>query len=173
MVTNTKFDVEKFDGTNNFGMWQCEVQDILFQPELDVALEESRPEDVDEKDWAIIDGDPPFIGGEEGGNPTSNRCGIPYFLKSNTMASDHTTIFLCTKERVALRRHRFRFENVWVRDNECRNLIMQSWNQANTQNLKEHIDKFAQDIEAWGSDKRKKHRQKLTSCRNNIRVLKI
>ena len=30
-----------------------------------------------------IDGDPPFIGGEEGGNPTSNRCGIPYF-KSNS-----------------------------------------------------------------------------------------
>ena len=41
MVTNTKFDVEKFDGTNNFGMWQCEVQDILFQQELDVALEET------------------------------------------------------------------------------------------------------------------------------------
>ena len=54
MVTNTKFDVEKFDGTNNFGMWQCEVQDILFQQELDVALEESRPEDVDEKDWTRI-----------------------------------------------------------------------------------------------------------------------
>ena len=29
-----------------------------------------------------IDGDPPFIGGEEGGNPTSNRCGIPYFKKA-------------------------------------------------------------------------------------------
>ena len=54
MVTSTKFDVEKFDGTNNFGMWQCEVQDVLFQQELDVALEESRPEDVDEKDWARI-----------------------------------------------------------------------------------------------------------------------
>ena len=54
MVTNTKFDVEKFDGTNNFGMWQCEVQDILFQQKLDVALEENRPEDVDEKDWTRI-----------------------------------------------------------------------------------------------------------------------
>ena len=54
MVTNTKFDVEKFGGTNNFGMWQCEVQDVLFQQELDVALEESRPEDVDEKDWTRI-----------------------------------------------------------------------------------------------------------------------
>ena len=54
MVTNTTFDVEKFDGTNNFGMWQCEVQDVLFQQELDIALEESRPEDVDEKDWTRI-----------------------------------------------------------------------------------------------------------------------
>ena len=50
MVTNTKFDVEKFDGTNNFGMWQSEVQDVLFQQELDAALEENRPEGVDEKD---------------------------------------------------------------------------------------------------------------------------
>ncbi|KAH9688531.1 Integrase catalytic domain-containing protein [Citrus sinensis] len=24
-VTNAKFEVEKFDGTNNFGMWQCEI----------------------------------------------------------------------------------------------------------------------------------------------------
>ena len=54
MVTNTKFDVEKFYGTNKFGMWQCEVQDILFQQELDVALEENRPEDVVEKDWTRI-----------------------------------------------------------------------------------------------------------------------
>ena len=54
MMTNTKFDVEKFDGTNNFGMWPCEMQNILFQQELDVALEENRPEDVDEKDLTRI-----------------------------------------------------------------------------------------------------------------------
>ena len=50
MVTNTKFDVEKFDGANNFGMWQCVVQDVLFQQELDAALEENRTEGLDEKD---------------------------------------------------------------------------------------------------------------------------
>ena len=27
-VFNAKFEVEKFDGTNNFGMWQCEVMDV-------------------------------------------------------------------------------------------------------------------------------------------------
>ena len=28
MVSNAKFEVEKFDGTNNFRMWQCEVMDV-------------------------------------------------------------------------------------------------------------------------------------------------
>ena len=30
------------------------MQDVFFQHELDVALEESRPEDVDKKDWTRI-----------------------------------------------------------------------------------------------------------------------
>ncbi|KAI4332242.1 hypothetical protein L6164_017166 [Bauhinia variegata] len=54
MVTNAKFDVEKFDGTNNFGMWQCEVLDILYQQELYFALEEEKPDDIEEKDWTRI-----------------------------------------------------------------------------------------------------------------------
>ena len=40
MVANAKFEVEKFDGTNNFGMWQCEVMDVLVQQELDITLED-------------------------------------------------------------------------------------------------------------------------------------
>ena len=49
-ISNAKFDVEKFDGTNNFGMWQCEVMDILFQQELDITLGE-KPKDISEGDW--------------------------------------------------------------------------------------------------------------------------
>ncbi|KAH9680676.1 hypothetical protein KPL71_026642 [Citrus sinensis] len=52
-VTNAKFEVEKFDGTNNFGMWQCEVLDVLCQQELDVALEE-KPDMMDDKEWIKI-----------------------------------------------------------------------------------------------------------------------
>ena len=50
VISNAKFEVEKYDGTNNFGMWQSEVMDILYQQELDVTLEE-KPEDISEKDW--------------------------------------------------------------------------------------------------------------------------
>ncbi|KAM1583756.1 hypothetical protein PS1_031576 [Malus domestica] len=40
-VQNAKFEVEKFDGTNNFGMWQCEVKDVLAQQDLLAALGEN------------------------------------------------------------------------------------------------------------------------------------
>ena len=48
--SNTKFEIEKYDDTNNFGMWQNEVMDILFQEELDITLEE-KPEEIFEKEW--------------------------------------------------------------------------------------------------------------------------
>ncbi|KAG8480135.1 hypothetical protein CXB51_024911 [Gossypium anomalum] len=52
-VTNAKIEVEKFDGTNNFGMWQCEIMDVLCQQELDIALEE-KLDKMDDKEWAEI-----------------------------------------------------------------------------------------------------------------------
>ncbi|KAG2664937.1 hypothetical protein I3760_16G105900 [Carya illinoinensis] len=49
-VSNAKFEVEKFDGTSNFNMWQCEIMDVLIQQELDIASEE-KPYDMTENDW--------------------------------------------------------------------------------------------------------------------------
>ncbi|KAG5546149.1 hypothetical protein RHGRI_018358 [Rhododendron griersonianum] len=49
-VSNAKFEVDKFDGTINFGMWQCEVLDILNQQDLECTLED-RPEDMPASDW--------------------------------------------------------------------------------------------------------------------------
>ena len=53
MVSNTKLEVEKFDGTNNYSMCQCEVLGVLTQQELDIALVE-KPIDIVEKDRAKI-----------------------------------------------------------------------------------------------------------------------
>ena len=53
MVSNAKFKVEKFDGMNNFGMWQCEVMDVLVQQELDITLED-KPGGMSKKDWEKI-----------------------------------------------------------------------------------------------------------------------
>ena len=53
MVSNAKFEVEKFDRMNNFGMWQNEVMDVLVQQELDITLED-KPEGMSDKDWEKI-----------------------------------------------------------------------------------------------------------------------
>ena len=50
-VSTARIDVEKFDGRNNFGLWQSEVMDDLYQQDLDIALEEKKPQDIDQKDW--------------------------------------------------------------------------------------------------------------------------
>ena len=50
MILNTKFEVKRFDGTDNFAMWQCQVQDVLIQLELDIALEENKPEKYNDKE---------------------------------------------------------------------------------------------------------------------------
>ena len=49
--SHVKIEVEKFDGRNNFGLWQSEVTDVLYQQDLDIVLEETRPENIEERDW--------------------------------------------------------------------------------------------------------------------------
>ena len=53
-VTNARFVVEIFDGTGHFGMWQSEVLDALFQQGLDIAIEGEKPDDVEEKEWKMV-----------------------------------------------------------------------------------------------------------------------
>ncbi|GJT62118.1 retrovirus-related pol polyprotein from transposon TNT 1-94 [Tanacetum coccineum] len=59
IVDFTSFDECKiggggFDGTSHFGMWQSEVLDALFQQGIDIAIEENKPEDVEERNWLTI-----------------------------------------------------------------------------------------------------------------------
>ena len=53
-VTSAKIDVEKFDSLNNFGLWQCEILDGLCQQDQDIALEETKPEKMNDKEWERI-----------------------------------------------------------------------------------------------------------------------
>jgi len=47
---HTKIDVMKFDDTNNFRLWKCEVLDALNAQNLEDALElQERPEKMEEK----------------------------------------------------------------------------------------------------------------------------
>ncbi|MDV3200596.1 MAG: hypothetical protein Q8875_03110 [Pigeon pea little leaf phytoplasma] len=53
-LSKIKLAVEIFDGTGHFGIWQGKVLDSLFQQGLDIAIEEKKPDNIDEKDWSTI-----------------------------------------------------------------------------------------------------------------------
>ena len=47
----SKFDVVKFDGTGNFGLWQTRVKDLLAQQGFSKTLSDQKPEKVDDDKW--------------------------------------------------------------------------------------------------------------------------
>ena len=49
-IYQSKIDVAKFDGMNNFGMWRCNVMGALMTLKLKDALRlEEKPEEISEK----------------------------------------------------------------------------------------------------------------------------
>ncbi|GKB25187.1 zinc finger, CCHC-type containing protein [Tanacetum coccineum] len=49
----TRFDIEKFDGKNNFGLWQIKMRALLVQQGCDVALE-TLPADIEAGEKAAL-----------------------------------------------------------------------------------------------------------------------
>ena len=54
MISNAKFEKKKFDGMSNFCLWQYEVQDVVIQQGLNIALEDDKPEEYTDKEWDCI-----------------------------------------------------------------------------------------------------------------------
>lgn len=47
-----KFEIPLFDGKMNFMVWKSTIEDMLVQQNLDVALEDEKPSNLDEAAWA-------------------------------------------------------------------------------------------------------------------------
>ena len=52
-VQSARFEIEKFVGTNNFAMWQCEVKDVLIQQGLLVVLGD-MPMSMKKEEWQLL-----------------------------------------------------------------------------------------------------------------------
>ena len=47
----SKFEVARFDGTENFELWQTRVKDLLAQQSILRALNEKKPAKVNDDKW--------------------------------------------------------------------------------------------------------------------------
>jgi hypothetical protein len=56
-VQSSKFEVEKFNGKNNFELWKLKMQDLLVQQGLQKALagQVKETRDMSNKDWEDLD----------------------------------------------------------------------------------------------------------------------
>ena len=54
-ISFAKFDVVKFDGSGNFGLWQRRVKDLLVQQGMMKALYEKQPEGMNDMDWKDLE----------------------------------------------------------------------------------------------------------------------
>ncbi|GMI75752.1 hypothetical protein HRI_001244500 [Hibiscus trionum] len=50
-MSGAKFEVVKFNGEGNFGLWQTRVKDLLAQQGILKALQSTKPASMEDEDW--------------------------------------------------------------------------------------------------------------------------
>ncbi|GMI80412.1 hypothetical protein HRI_001710500 [Hibiscus trionum] len=50
-MPDAKFEVVKFNGEGNFGLWQARVKDLLAQQGILKALRSTKPASMEDDDW--------------------------------------------------------------------------------------------------------------------------
>lgn len=63
----------------------------------------------------------------------------------------------------------FRFENLWIQETKCFNLIQDSWSNRDAKNIMEMINFSCLRLEEWGGGKVKELRAKIKHCRCDLR----
>lgn len=68
--------------------------------------------------------------------------------------SDHLPLFLNLNTQVYIpKTKRFRFENIWVKEDDCFNLVRNSWNAQNGVGILQKIDYCCLKLDEWGEVK--------------------
>lgn len=51
------------------------------------------------------------------------------------------------------RRRRFKFENMWIKESECRGIVKSSWNEEDTNDILNKMVRCCARLEEWGGGK--------------------
>lgn len=84
--------------------------------------------------------------------------------------SDHLPLHLHLKKQIYVqKRKRFRFENVWVKDQDCLNLVKTSWEHTAGREILDKLSYVTLCIEEWGGGLSHEFNQKLLECRRKLK----
>lgn len=87
--------------------------------------------------------------------------------------SDHLPLHLLLNKQVYVpKRKRFRFENVWVNEKDCFNLVKNSWELTQGKELLDKINFCCLKLEEWGGGQSQEFKRKILECRIKLRSLR-
>lgn len=67
---------------------------------------------------------------------------------------------------------RFRFENIWIREQECLNLVKNSWESTEGEDIMSRIQFCCLKLEEWGGTMKQEFQVKLADCRKKLKGLR-
>ena len=87
--------------------------------------------------------------------------------------SDHIPLFLDTRYLgKTYRQRRFRFENNWLNEPGCGDVIMSSWESSIGQTIQYRLSACGRALAAWGGSSTRNLRQSIASCKQKMAQLK-
>ena len=88
-----------------------------------------------------------------------------------TATSYHIAIFLDVREKQSLYTHRFRFENAWVKELACREVVENSWGKFSVSSVIEQLAACSEELHEWGKEQRLPHKTKIHTCLQKLKTL--
>lgn len=87
--------------------------------------------------------------------------------------SDHLPLYLHLNRQIYVpKQKRFRFENVWLREKECRNVVRNGWEMATELDILGKIRLCGVKLQEWGGGVSNEYKLKLHNCRMILRKLR-
>lgn len=66
-------------------------------------------------------------------------------------SSDHLPLFIYLNRQIYIHRERrFRFENAWIKESDCRNIVQECWGMRIEPNIMEKMVRVCAKLEEWG-----------------------
>ncbi|XP_074346889.1 uncharacterized protein LOC141685699 [Apium graveolens] len=70
------------------------------------------------------------------------------------------------------RAKRFKFENTWIREQDCRGVVKQGWERAGCGTVLEKIRSCGSILQEWGGgEKNRRYKQQVQDCKKSLRKL--
>ena len=95
-----------------------------------------------------------------------------YVQNEEATSSDHSAICLQLGNSKAPYSPRFRFENAWIREEECRNVITKCWKRHRGGDILNQIYACGGDLQTWGRNQLNLFKKKVQACHKRIWSLK-